>query len=957
MIVRDPFELPAPKEPYRGILPFRLLDWRIFFERDAETERLTNLVSLYRGVLLYGQSGAGKSSLLNAGLIPQALRQGRAPERIRVYPECGNELSIEPILVQEKGANGTCDERLEYLDSRFIPAASGEQVRLPCDEFEAQLKRNSNLGAPLLIFDQFEELATLFEENPKDRIQFDKARAARAAIERLLYDLLLNESLRVKVIFAFRDDYLARLTPLFSRIPNLMDQAVRLALPQMDLLHHIVRGPFIPSKERGIEAGQFGDELSEELAQKIEGGIRTSQPSGVLNLSEVQTMCLALWKESKLRAELLRTKNPPAVLRRIIRSEAMSNLKKKFWVLNRIRAIAVLSNLVTEDGTRNVVAQQMLISQTRRNPMLWVFRGKWRRFLERLSETGLVRRSLTGTIYHYELTSEFLIPQIQRWQQNLRRQRQVIVAITCVILIAVPWWLLQRARSAEQKATEAKQAADDLISVMEYDVTNSLRSSGQIRMAEKINNKVIEYYDKYPPKPDDSKAMISKGLALVQKGNLHYWNGHFDEALTQLGVGVEIFRSLVEKTGEAECKVALWLIEEQIGDNQVQNGNLAGALVSYSESGALAEKFVDKNDQYWTDFRQEHVAVLFDKIGNAQMRQGKLREALANYQKSMAIVQDRIKKGTNAANQTIEPDTREKIGDAELAQGNLAEARRSYEAALVAATNVADKDFTNVVWQDAVATKLEKMGDVLRDQGNLSDAAKKYDESLAIRQKLAKQDPNEPWWQSRLSNTLERIGNVLRDQDNIEAALDNYRKSLMIRQELERLSAWWQSDLCSSYEKIGDVFLDQQNVEKAVENYSASQRKREELTKLDPTNAWWQSDLSRSYDKIGDVLRMHGNLDGALKNYRDAVRIREILVSLDNSNARYQADLAYSYFHVGMTQAKAQPNPKEDTQAMMQKGRDILRDLKKRNALTAEQQKWLDEIESELIKAGRRDSG
>ena len=211
-----------------------------------------------------------------------------------------------------------------------------------------------------------------------------KKRALRGLRSRPLHDLLLNESLRVKVIFAFRDDYLARLTPLFSRIPNLMDQAVRLALPQIDLLHDIVRGPFIPSKERGIQVGQFDDEsFSEELAQKIESGIRTSQPSGVLNLSEVQTMCLALWREPKLRAELLRTTSPPAVLRRIIRSEAMSNLKKKFWLLNRIRGIAVLSNLVTEDGTRNVVAQQMLVSQTRGNPMLWVFPGKWRRFLER----------------------------------------------------------------------------------------------------------------------------------------------------------------------------------------------------------------------------------------------------------------------------------------------------------------------------------------------------------------------------------------------------------------------------------------------------------------------------------------------------------------------------------------------------------------------------------------------
>ena len=93
----NPGELPLPKKPYRGILAFRLLDWRIFLERDAETDRLANLVSLYRGVLLYGQSGAGKSSLVNAGLIPDALRRGRAPERLRVFPDPGRELSVERI--------------------------------------------------------------------------------------------------------------------------------------------------------------------------------------------------------------------------------------------------------------------------------------------------------------------------------------------------------------------------------------------------------------------------------------------------------------------------------------------------------------------------------------------------------------------------------------------------------------------------------------------------------------------------------------------------------------------------------------------------------------------------------------------------------------------------------------------------------------------------------------------
>src|SRR5262249_60519211 len=114
----DPDSLPLPKAPYRGILPFRLLDWRIFLEREAETERLANLVSLYRGVLLYGQSGVGKSSLLNAGLIPDALRRGRAPERIRVFPDPGRELLVERLdLHDEDGSDSGSSQR--YLPSRF----------------------------------------------------------------------------------------------------------------------------------------------------------------------------------------------------------------------------------------------------------------------------------------------------------------------------------------------------------------------------------------------------------------------------------------------------------------------------------------------------------------------------------------------------------------------------------------------------------------------------------------------------------------------------------------------------------------------------------------------------------------------------------------------------------------------------------------------------------------------
>ena len=66
---------------------FEPQDREVFFGRDGETLDLVALVVAYRLVLLYAASGAGKTSLLNAGLVP-ALEQEEGfevlpPARIR----------------------------------------------------------------------------------------------------------------------------------------------------------------------------------------------------------------------------------------------------------------------------------------------------------------------------------------------------------------------------------------------------------------------------------------------------------------------------------------------------------------------------------------------------------------------------------------------------------------------------------------------------------------------------------------------------------------------------------------------------------------------------------------------------------------------------------------------------------------------------------------------------------
>src|SRR5215510_12246888 len=55
--------------PYKGLMPYTEEDAPFFFGREAEREIITANLMASRLTLLYGPSGVGKSSVLNAGVV------------------------------------------------------------------------------------------------------------------------------------------------------------------------------------------------------------------------------------------------------------------------------------------------------------------------------------------------------------------------------------------------------------------------------------------------------------------------------------------------------------------------------------------------------------------------------------------------------------------------------------------------------------------------------------------------------------------------------------------------------------------------------------------------------------------------------------------------------------------------------------------------------------------------
>ena len=59
---------------YPGTRPFEEKDSHLFFGRSQDIERLYNRIFVEKMTVLHGKSGLGKTSLLQAGILPK-LRQ------------------------------------------------------------------------------------------------------------------------------------------------------------------------------------------------------------------------------------------------------------------------------------------------------------------------------------------------------------------------------------------------------------------------------------------------------------------------------------------------------------------------------------------------------------------------------------------------------------------------------------------------------------------------------------------------------------------------------------------------------------------------------------------------------------------------------------------------------------------------------------------------------------------
>jgi tetratricopeptide (TPR) repeat protein len=324
-----------------------------------------------------------------------------------------------------------------------------------------------------------------------------------------------------------------------------------------------------------------------------------------------------------------------------------------------------------------------------------------------------------------------------------------------------------------------------------------------------------------------------------------------------------------------------------LGDLNVTIGSLAEAAAAFRRASDAARRVGNERDR----------AVSHEKIGDVQVAQGDLAGALKSYRDDLAIM-DRLTKSDagNAVWQHHLSSAYDRIGNVQVAQGDHAGALKSYGDGLAIRDRLAKSDPGNAVWQRDLSVSFEKIGDVQVAQGELAGALKSYRDDLAIIDRLAKSDPGNTGWQRDLSVSYERIGDVQMAQGDLGGGLKSYRDDHAIVDRLAKSdpgNAGWQYDLGVCNERIGSVLAAQGDLVGALESYQAKLDIISRLAISDPGNADWQRDLSVSYSKLATVFRKSGETAKALDALAQGRDIMARMTELSPTNATWKRDLAW----------------------------------------------------------------
>ncbi|MBF0550126.1 MAG: hypothetical protein HQK60_06290 [Deltaproteobacteria bacterium] len=374
---------PRPKEkgkktPFKFLDPYGPEDKDIFFGRETEVAEIYYKFYKDRLLLVYGESGAGKTSLTQCGL------------RSSVPPEDALFLSIRSAIDPLESLKKEILRQVSFTD-RPIPENYLDLLR------EAAFIKSKTI---VLLFDQFEEFFIL----PPQFVR-----------ERFIQELVgwLDADINIRVVILIREEYLARMTELESFFPQIYQNKLWVRRMSRSQAQEAIMGP----------CSRLGIGVEPKLAQELldaltKGGKGVELPILQVALDTLYNQAIEVSADSPVLTlkSYLELGRIESILGRFVEDKVNAHD-------NTDQLKQVLKTMVTSEGTRWAISiRDVADNSSQFGPP--ISENDLQQLINLLIDDRIIREDPDNQLF--ELRHDTIALTIHQWMSGLEQEIIVV---------------------------------------------------------------------------------------------------------------------------------------------------------------------------------------------------------------------------------------------------------------------------------------------------------------------------------------------------------------------------------------------------------------------------------------------------------------------------------------------------------------------------------------------------
>jgi len=822
--------------PFRGLEAFEEQHAAIFFGRKLSVDQLVQVVvaqvqAACSMVLVLGPSGAGKTSLVQAGLIP-ALKAGAAPA------ESGLAISDHVQLdCADMGQSGL----LETLASVLLDAEIDDRLLFE-NTSAAALAQYMAQDLPGLIEQLQKRLPTIRLAVFIDRFEAIFRLPHISEQERAVFINVLDQLARsgcVLLVLACRNDFYPHLTAY----PALMSMKLRgghfdLTPPGSADIAQIIRHPAQVAQLRYTVDGH-GESLDELLINAAKAGpdtlpllqyclqelYRQRSPDGELShkayhdmgglegaigaraeqvISELGASQIAALPQLLSRLVLVAEDESTVTSRRVLWSSLSSDDETKLvqalvdahLFVSDLHAGAPAFGIAHEALLRRwprVVAwidehRQALQTRSRISAQAkrWQDSGRKRdMLLPSGTQANQARQLLKTTGFTFtQQEQDFVHASLMGVRRGERLRLGIMVVMTTLALLAGGLGLA--ARSAQSQAEAHRTEAEGLMGYMLGEFVDKLRPLGKLDLLDSISSRALSYLSDSSRASDSAAALAQRAKSLQLISEVRIARSDPAGANKALLAGRQILQQ------QLQAKPADVALLKSAGENAFWLGQIHYDQKEWSESQQYFDEYLDYANRQsaaepddvsgWIEQSYAH-----NSLGTLALQRGDAKRAASEFALSVQLKTRAYSK--TPKDKQLAADLADSISWQATAQvkfGQLAQAEVLYGRALDLLQSLHATHPEDTLWINQLAGAWSRKSELKQARGDLSGSSHDALQAFSLLQAMVEKDPSNRTWQRKMYVAELRVIDTEKEQ-KLAQSFSRLEKLQQVFTELSKL--------------------------------------------------------------------------------------------------------------------------------------------------------------------------